>query len=85
MTPSQVQEQLKLAASYGYGQSNVLLHPGGTALQEEYQLDDNTSSSSEQDDIAAIFPFLPLMQAWQYQKCDQHSIEASHQIGKQLV
>ena len=54
---------------YGYGNSATLLHMRVTALREEYQSDDNASSSSSSDFNASSSPFLPLMQTWTYQMC----------------
>ena len=64
---------------YGKGYSAMLLHPQVSALLKEYPLDDNASSSSKCDDNAASSPFLPLMQTWNYRKCDQPSTGALHQ------
>ena len=77
LTHSNTQEQLGTAAvsyppthnPYGYGNSATLLHMRVTALREEYQSDDNASSSSSSDFNASSSPFLPLMQTWTYQMC----------------
>ena len=83
------QQKLKIAASflptldlYNSGHSATLLHPRVTSLWEEFQLEDNASSSSQHKDNTPSSPFLPLMQSWKYQRCDQLSMEAVHQTGK---